>query len=91
MRNVDGILTEGFRDAEGTYLTATVHRGVWLADRSLDWNDAGFDASDLSIIEVEIPEEAVTPYEWVEEGRSHREFLVPAEIVNRYPRNLTFS
>jgi hypothetical protein len=27
----------------------------------------------------------VEEYEWVEEGKTYREFLIPAEVVNRYP------
>ena len=35
-------------------------------------------------VEVDVPEEVMAEWEWVEEGKGHREFLVPAEIVNRY-------
>lgn len=36
------------------------------------------------LLAVEMPEETVLFYEWVEEGKPYREFLVPAEVVNRY-------
>lgn len=77
----DVILAEGFTDAEGEYLTERLHGGVWLRDRILDTNEgvAGEDVLDL-----EIPEEIVAPFEWIEEDKGYREFLVPAEIVNRY-------
>ena len=72
---------EGFRDAEGTYLTPNVYRGVWLADIQLDeWGD--------SVFAIDIPEDEIVPYEWVEDGKPYREFLVPANTVNRFPREL---
>ena len=36
------------------------------------------------MLDLEIPEEIVAPFEWIEEDKGYREFLVPAEIVNRY-------
>lgn len=33
------ILRDGFKDAEGTYLTDRVWRGVWVSDRPLDINE----------------------------------------------------
>ncbi len=88
----DAILAEGFRDGEGTYLTEQVWRGVWLADRPLDANEG---AHGDAVLVVEIPEEVIAPYEWIEDYSDipaewidsngiRREFLVPAEIVNRY-------
>ena len=77
----DAILAEGFRDAEGDYLTDRLHGGVWLSDRILYANE-GVAAAD--VIDVDIPEEIVAPFEWIEEDKGYREFLVPAEIVNRY-------
>ena len=84
--NVPSIRQGGFRDAEGNYLTTSMHRGVWLASRPMDWQDAGFDErAVMSVLEVEIPEELVEPFEWAEEGKPYREFLVPEELVNRSP------
>ena len=37
---------------------------------------------------MEIAEEVVRAYEWVEEGKGFREFLVPADIVNVYSRTV---
>jgi len=74
------ILAEGFRDREGTYMTETVHQGVWLSDRPLDSNEGAY--GDV-VLFVDIPEEVVAPYEWVQDI-GYREFLIPADIVNRY-------
>jgi hypothetical protein len=74
------ILEQGFRDATGYYLTKDLHTGVWLSDVPLDANEgAGGDI----LLAIEIPEEVLTPFEWVG-GMGYREFLIPAEVVNRY-------
>ena len=35
----DAILVHGFQDAEGPYMTANIHRGVWISDMPLDVNE----------------------------------------------------
>ena len=57
-----------------------MHRGVWLADRPLDENEG---ATGDAVLFVEIPDEVVAPFEWVQDI-GYREFLVPAEVANRY-------
>lgn len=79
--NADAILAEGFQDGEGTYMTGTLYRGVWLSDRPLD---VGQGAKGRELLLVEIPEDVLAEYEWVEEEKTYREFLIPAEIVNRF-------
>ena len=75
------IATDGFQDREGSYLTTTTWRGVWLADRPLDANE-GAVGEDVFVLEG--PEDVVAEYEWIEDGKPYREFLVPAEIVNTF-------
>jgi len=77
----EAILADGFTDAEGDYLTERIHGGVWLSDRILDANEG---AAGEDVLDLEIPEEIVAPFEWVEEGTGYREFVVPAEIANRF-------
>ncbi len=77
----DTILAEGFTDAEGDYLTERLHGGVLLTDRILDSAEV---AAGEDVLDLEIPEEIVAPFEWIEGVKGYREFLVPAEIVNRY-------
>lgn len=78
----DAILSAGFRDGTGAYLTDNEYSGVWLADQPLDINDG---AQGDTILSITIPDDVVAPYEWVNEtSLGHREFLVPAEIVDRY-------
>ena len=62
-------------------MTDRLWSGVWLSDRPLDANEG---AHGDVLLAVEIPVDDVLFYEWVEEGKPYREFLVPAELVNRY-------
>src|SRR5262245_8840384 len=77
------ILRSGFRDTTARYLTDREWSGVWVADRPLD-NSEG--ASGEALVQVEIAEEILTDYEWIEEGKPYREWLVPADILNKYGR-----
>ena len=58
-----------------------MHTGVWLSNEPLDGNEG---AKGDTVLAIEIPEDLLAEYEWVEEGKPYREFMVPAEIVNRY-------
>lgn len=44
------------------------------------------DAYDLKVVVVDMPEAVILPYEWITETRSHRRFMVPAEVVNEHGR-----
>lgn len=55
--------------------------GVWFSDRPLTSNEG---AAGDTLLALQIPVSAIRDYEWVEERKSYREFLVPAEIANRY-------
>lgn len=37
---------------------------------------------------IEVPEEAVLPYERLPEGKTYRRFRMPAEVANRFNRRL---
>ncbi len=75
------ILKGGFRNGTGSYMTRTRHRGVWLSNYPLTMMEgAGGDA----LFRVSIPIALVRQYEWVEERKTYREFLVPASLVNQY-------
>ncbi len=80
------ILRDGFRDATGTYLTVGEHTGVWLSDRptweggSADPLPAGWTCLQ---VDLDFSEGELAQFEWREEGKPYREFLVPAEVVNR--------
>lgn len=77
------ILRDGFGERSGAYLTVNDHSGVWLFDQPVNAH-MGNDDSDV-MLELEIPESEVAPFEWVVE-LSYRQFLVPAALINHYGR-----
>jgi hypothetical protein len=81
--HASAILREGFRDGEGTYMTTEWHRGVWVsADCPLDINEG---AVGDAVTEIVIPQDLFERHEWVEELKTYREALVPADDLNNYP------
>ena len=74
------ILAGGFHDITARYLTDREWKGVWVSDRPLN-NTEG--ASGDTVLQIEIAEEIVAPYEWVEYDKLFREWLVPAAILNK--------
>jgi hypothetical protein len=78
----EAILRDGFTDGEGTYLTAQRWSGVWLADTP-DAFSADYKGPLLRVT-LHLPESTLHNYEWVEEGRGHREWLIPATVVNQH-------
>lgn len=62
-------------------MTSMLHTGVWLANQPLDENEGAWGNT---VLLIEIPEPVVAKFEWIEEEKPYREFLVPAEIVNSY-------
>ena len=59
------IIESGFRDGFGDYLTLHEHGGVWFSDTLLTRRRACGDA----YLMIEIPEELIEIYEWIEEGK----------------------
>jgi hypothetical protein len=49
----EAVMKRGFRDGEGTYMTADTHRGVWVSDRPLDSNEGAY--GDV-ILAIDAPE-----------------------------------
>jgi hypothetical protein len=78
---VDTIVTDGFRDGHGNYLTESQWSGVWLSDTPLDENE-GANGDVLLEVTLDIPNEELADWEWVEEGKPYREWLIPAAVVN---------
>jgi hypothetical protein len=79
----DAILAGGFRDVSATYLTDQIYKGVWLSDVPLDCNDFGAIGGDvLLLVSMALSDAERDAYEWVEEGRSYHEWLLPTALVN---------
>jgi hypothetical protein len=79
LANARAILREGFRDGRGRYLTEHEFEGVWISEKPLD---AGEGAVGDTLLAVSIKRTLVEDYEWKEEGKPYREFLVPAALLN---------
>ena len=54
---------------------------VWFSDRPHNSNEG--DEGD-TIVEIEIPFDAIRKYLWKEQGKPYREFVIPAKVANRY-------
>src|ERR1700722_2127622 len=80
------ILSDGFRDGSGTYMTTQEHSGVWLSNVPLDINE-GPDGETL--LQVELLEQTIANYEWIEDGKPYREWLVPARLLNEQASGLS--
>ena len=74
------ILAVGFRDHTARYLTDREWTGVWLSDRPLQ-NTEG--ASGDTVLQIEIAAEILVPYEWIQEDKPYREWIVPAAVLNK--------
>jgi hypothetical protein len=79
------IIKHGFRDGERNYLTRDVRHGVWVSDEPLDEQEGAL--GNVVLVISGVPEAAVVDFEWVhpDRPRSVREFLVPAQVLNRFP------
>jgi hypothetical protein len=75
----EAILRSGFQDGRGSYMTDRERTGVWVSDVPLDINEG---ARGDVLLSIEVPEEVIIPFEWIEEGKPYREFLVPSSILN---------
>lgn len=79
--DADAILQAGFKDGTGTYMTKHEYSGVWLSNVPLDANEGAF-GDTLLAVELNLTDEELRKYEWVEEGKGYREWLIPAALVN---------
>ena len=79
------ILRRGFKDGSGYYLTHYLWKGVWFSNipcfAGLD-SDRG--ANGETRLEIQIPFNIIRKYEWKEEGKPYREFMIPAKLANKY-------
>jgi len=75
------ILREGFRDGIGNYLTENTYQGVWLSETPLDDNEGALGDTLLKVT-VKLSPRKLADFEWKEEGKGYREFLIPADVVN---------
>jgi hypothetical protein len=80
--NVSAIVNGGFRNSSGYFLGNRIWTGVWLSSVPVDSQEAAQDEA-LLMVKLELDQDELSRWEWVSEGRSHREWLMPAAIINR--------
>ena len=83
--NAVAILSEGFSDRTGSYMTDATLTGVWLSDRPLDANE-GQVGDGLLVVDLELTTSALAAYEVVEADKPYREWLIPAEVIAAFGR-----
>jgi hypothetical protein len=76
------IIDGGFSDTSGYFLNNRIWTGVWLSSIPVDGEQDAEEDSFL-MVKLDIDERELSRWEWMAEGRSYREWLVPAAIVNR--------
>jgi hypothetical protein len=79
--NAESILREGFRDHTDYYMTRNLYTGVWFSSTPLDVNE-GILGDTVLCLSLDLNEADLAQYEWVEEGKGYREWLMPAALVN---------
>jgi len=71
------ILKIGFRDATRQYMTLNKHTGVWISN--VPWE---IDGEAECLLGIDLSIDIIKEYEWIEEEKPYREFLVPAKLLN---------
>lgn len=78
------IITDGFFASEKGFVALDVHPGIWVTDEPVDERDGAL--GNVVLVISGVPEAAVAGFEWSHTGpRPFREFVVPAQILNRFP------
>ena len=83
----EGIISNGFKDAEVIHDDRELLIGVWLADRCLAGEDdvgPRLGALPDAAVTIELPTEAVEAYERRDSAKPYREFCVPASLLNEH-------
>ena len=79
--NARNILRDGFKDYVGRFLTDRFVAGVWFSDRPRDLNEGACGETVFRIV-VDATESDLSGYEWIEEEKPYREWLIPADFIN---------
>ena len=82
--DAETILKDGFRDVMGFHHAGQEWTGVWVSSEPLVWSERQYLNSANTVFTIEIPEESIAEFEWVEEGKMIREWLIPAKLINSY-------
>ena len=85
--SAEGIVSDGFKDAEVIHDDSELLIGVWLADRCLAGeDDVGPRLGPVPdvALSVELSDDLVERYERADPAKPYREFCVPATLLNDY-------
>ena len=82
--NAEAILKDGFHDIMGYHHAGQEWTGVWVSSEPLDWSQRQYLNEANTLFAIEIPEDIISEFEWAEEGKLIREWLIPAELLNSY-------
>ena len=72
--SAEAILRNGFRDGRGNYLTNRSWPGVWLSN--IPKGD--------TLLKVSIAVSRIADYEWIEEGKPYREWVMGLYRLKAY-------
>ena len=82
------ILAEGFRDGTAHAMNVWLYPGVWVSSFPLGCSEG---AKGDEVVRLDIPEALFSAHEFTKEDGSpcsYREALIPAALLNQYPRVL---
>jgi len=79
-------MERGFKDVSETFETDSAARGVWFTD-SLASGGSTPSAFGSAVVAVSLPVPLAEGH-FHTDDQGYREYLIPAIIVNRYPRRL---
>jgi hypothetical protein len=74
------ILATGFQDGDGYYMTNNHHGGVWFSDSPLGPEEGAYGDTMLFI---RVHENEIVRFEWTDQEKPYREWLIPAHVVNQ--------
>ena len=82
VNNAHAIIASGFRNSIGHFLNNRIWTGAWLSSIPVDGEHSA-EGDALLMVKLEIDEHELARWEWAAEGRTYREWLIPANIINR--------
>lgn len=80
--NARAIIESGFRNSTGHFLNNRIWTGAWLSSIPVDSEQGAADDA-LLLVKLDIDDRELARWEWAAEGRTYREWLIPANIINR--------
>ena len=75
------ILESGFKNSSGYYLGNRTWTGVWLS--AIPGEERPQTDDRLLKVKLELTDRELSRWEWMSEGRGHREWLLPAGVINK--------